>query len=78
MLSDGIIFLHDNTRPLPANLVRDMLQRFVWETLQHPPYSLDLPPCDFPIFDDLKKEANGHWFYSDEEVQEWARLWIHQ
>ena len=43
MLSDGIILLHDNTCPHTANLVRDKLQRFGWETL-HPPYRPDFPP----------------------------------
>ena len=57
MLSDGVILLHDNTRPHTANLVRDKLQRFDWETLQHPPYSPDLFPCDFNIFGDLKKDT---------------------
>ena len=28
MLSDGIIFLHDNARPYTNNLVRDKLHRF--------------------------------------------------
>ena len=77
MLSDGIILLHDNARPHTANIVRDKLQRLGWETLQHPPYSPDLSPCDFHIFADLKKDILGRRFYSDEEVQEWVRLWIH-
>ena len=47
--------LHDNARPHTANLVRDELQRFDWETLQHPPHSPILSPCDFHIFGDLKK-----------------------
>ena len=50
MLSDGIILLHDNARPHTAYLVRDRLQRFGWETLQHPPYSPDLSPHDYHIF----------------------------
>ena len=41
MPSDGIILLHGNARPHTTNLVRDKLQRFVWETLQNPPYSPD-------------------------------------
>ena len=44
MLSDGINVLHDNARPHTANLVRDRLQRFGWEILQHPPYIPDLSP----------------------------------
>ena len=50
MLSDAIILLHDNAHPYTTNLVRDKLQRFGWKTLQHPPYSPDLSPCDFHIF----------------------------
>ena len=50
MLSDVIVLLHDNARLHSANLVRDKLQRFGWETLQHPPYSPDQSPCDFHIF----------------------------
>ena len=78
MLSDGIILLQDNARPRTANLVRDKLQRFGWETLQHPPYSLDLSPCDFQVFGDLKKDIRGRRFHSDEEMREWVRLCIHQ
>ena len=78
MLSDGITLLHDNARPHTANLVRDKLQRFGWETPQHPPYIPDLLPCDFYIFGDLKKVIPGRRIHSDKEVQEWVRLWIHQ
>ena len=74
MLSDGIILLHGNARPNTANLIRDKLQRFGWETLQHPPYIPDLSPCDFHIFGDLKKDIRGRLFHSDEEVQDWVKL----
>ena len=36
MLSNGIILLHDNARSHIANLMRDKIQKFGWETLQHP------------------------------------------
>ena len=62
MLSDEIILLNDNARLHTTNLVRDKLQRFDWETLQHPPYSPDLSPCDFYVFGDLKKDIRGRWF----------------
>ena len=78
MLSNRIIILHDNDRPHIANLVRNKLQRFGWEALQHPLYSPDLSPCDLHIFGDLKKDIRGRRFHSDEEVQEWVRLWVHQ
>ena len=76
---DGIIHLLDNNvRPHTANLGRYKVQRFGWETLEHPPHSPDFFPCDFHIFGDLKKDIRGRWFRSDEEVQEWVRLWINQ
>ena len=50
MLSDGIVLFHDNARHHIVILVREKLERFDWETLQHPPYSLDLSPYDFDFF----------------------------
>ena len=64
--------------PYTANVVRDKLQRFGWETLQHPPYSPDLSPCDFHIFGDLKKDIRGRRLHWDEVVQDWVRLWVHE
>ena len=60
ILSDGLILVHDNARPHTADLVRDKIQIFGWETFQHPAYCLDLSPCDFHIFGDLKKDFCGH------------------
>ncbi|KAJ4427197.1 hypothetical protein ANN_24814 [Periplaneta americana] len=45
MLSSGVILLHDNAHPHTANSVRNTIQRFGWETLQHPP----LQPRSLPI-----------------------------
>ena len=53
--------------PHTANLVRDKLQRFGWQTLQNPPYSLDLSPCDIHIFGDLKKDIRGRRFHFGRE-----------
>ena len=67
MLSDAIILSHVNAILHIANLVRDKLQGFGWEALQYPPYNLDLSPCDFHIFGDLKKHIRGRRrFHSDE------------
>ncbi|PNF26278.1 hypothetical protein B7P43_G02687, partial [Cryptotermes secundus] len=74
MLPNGINLLHDNARPHTANSVRNTVQRFGWEVLQHPPYSPDLSPCDFHIFGDLKRDILGHWFASDEDVCGWVKM----
>ena len=78
ILLDGIILLHDNARPHTANLVKDKLQRFDWEINQHPPYIPDFSPLLLLFFfRELKKDIPGR-FSSDEEVQEWVRLWVSQ
>ena len=78
MLLDGIILSHYIARHYTVNVVRDKLQRFRSDTLQHPPYSPDLSLCNFHAFGDLKKNVRGRWSHSDEEEQEWVRFWIRQ
>jgi hypothetical protein len=41
-------------------LTRDKLKEFHWETLQHPPYSPHLSPCDYHLFGPLKEALGGH------------------
>ena len=55
MLSDGDILLYDNAHLHTDNLVRDRLQRFGWETHQHPPYSPDLPLVTSTFFATRRK-----------------------
>lgn len=69
-LTNGVILLHDNARPHVAGVVKTQLAKFKWETLQHPPYSPDLSPCDFHIFGKLKKHLKGTRFVSDDAVME--------
>ncbi|GBM35560.1 Histone-lysine N-methyltransferase SETMAR [Araneus ventricosus] len=78
MLSNGVILLHDNARPHTANAVKTTLQQFRWETLEHPPYSPDLSPCDFHVFGALKQAIRGHRFTTDDEVCGWVQAWIRQ
>jgi hypothetical protein len=35
-----------------------------------------LPPCDFHIFGDLKRDIRGHRFASDEDVCGWVKMWF--
>ncbi|GBM61069.1 Mariner Mos1 transposase [Araneus ventricosus] len=77
-LSNGVILLHDNARPHTANAVKTTLQQFRWETLEHPPYSPDLSPCDFHIFGPLKQAIRGHRFTTDDEVCDWVQAWTRQ
>ena len=63
----GIKLLHDNARPHKSKQVKDKLKSMRLVELDHPPYSPDLAPCDFWLFDGLKKHLAGKTF--DERMQ---------
>lgn len=71
-----VIILHDNARPHTAVLTRDKLEEMRWETLEHPPYSPDLSPCDYFLFAPLKESLGGKRFENNEEVEEYVRNWL--
>ena len=61
----GIFILHqDNTPPHKARIVTEFLVEQGIETLRHPPYSPDLAPSDFWLFDTLKISLRGRQFPS--------------
>jgi hypothetical protein len=37
--------------------------------IPHPPYSLDLAPCEFFLFTKMKLKLKGRWFDTIEEIQ---------
>jgi histone-lysine N-methyltransferase SETMAR len=49
------IILHDNARAHTADAVEDLLRLCRWETLEHPPYSPDIRPCDYDLFAMMKE-----------------------
>lgn len=71
-----VILLHDNARPHTAALTREKLEQLGWETLDHPPYSPDLSPCDFHMFGPLKEALGGQRFDSDAEVEAYVHNWL--
>jgi transposase len=44
------IILQDNARAHTADAVEDLLRRRRWVTLEHPPYSPGMSPCDYDLF----------------------------
>ena len=52
--------LHDNARPHVHKNVDNFLRENGIIKIQHPPYSPDLAPCDFWLFDMLKQELTSH------------------
>jgi len=61
----GNFILHqDNAPPHKARIVIEFLVEQRIETLRHPPYSPDLVPSDFWLFDTLKLSLRGRQFPS--------------
>jgi len=49
-----------------------------FQQLNHPPYSLDLAPSDYFLFQVMKKVLRGKRFSSDEEVKEAVTTWFEE
>lgn len=75
-LSSGVILLHDNARPHTAARTQEMIAKFRWEVLRHPPYSPDLSPCDYHVFSPLKKHLRSCHFASDGDLKAEASKWL--
>ena len=52
--------LHDNARPHVTKEVISFLSEQGISIIKHPPYSPDLAPCDFWLFDLIKNRLDTH------------------
>ena len=62
MFIRSAILHHDNAGPHTAVLTLEKLDKISWRTLDHPPYSPYLLPCDYHTFGPLNGEPGGHHF----------------
>ena len=60
----GINLLHDNALAHKSATVQEDLKESGLDVLDHPPYSPDLSPCAFWLFQRLKEMLAGHHFES--------------
>ena len=60
---------HDNAPAHNAISVKQLLVKKEVTTLDHPPYSSDLAPCDFWLFPRLKSVMKGTHFSSSDEIK---------
>ena len=67
--SSNWILHHDNTPAHRAVTTNEFLAKHKIPSLPQPPYSLDLAPCDFFLFPQLKKTMKGHRFNYIEDIQ---------
>jgi hypothetical protein len=61
-----------------AQATQERIQVLQWEHLEHPPYSPDLAPTDFHLYDLLKKHFVGKHFFDDKEVETEVWKWLRQ
>ena len=64
----GMRLLHDNARPHKTLQVKAKIDSMQLIKLEHPPYIPDLSPCDFFLFDILKKSLVRRHFDEDFRV----------
>jgi len=68
LLENSILILHDNTWPHLGKDVHELLDRYSWEVLPHPPYSPNRRPPDFDLFPKLKINMRGVRFSMLEDL----------
>jgi histone-lysine N-methyltransferase SETMAR len=68
LLERGAILLQDNATPHSHLDVQNLVQRWGWEVLAHPPYSPDLAPCDYWLFSRVKEHLRGKRFDSEDGI----------
>jgi len=64
------ILHHDNALSHSAIIIREFLIKNETNTIQQPSNSPDIAPCDFFLFDRVKKPLRGTRFNSRKEVME--------
>jgi len=70
------LFLYDNNPDHRALGTQKKMAYQGFHYLDHPPYSPDLSPSDYHLFNGLKKQFNVHHFFSDAEVIATAQTWL--
>ena len=55
----SVLLLHDNARPHIADMTKEAIQTHGWEVLPHQPYSPDLAPTDFHLFQSFSNAMHG-------------------
>ncbi|GFX15217.1 mariner Mos1 transposase [Trichonephila clavipes] len=76
MLLKRVLLLHDNGSPYTSRTSRELIESFVWEVLDHSPYSPDLAPGDFHLFGYLKHSLGGKLFNDYNELKVVVNSWL--
>jgi histone-lysine N-methyltransferase SETMAR len=68
LLEHGAILLQDNATPHRHRNVQNLVQRWGWNVLAHPPYSPDFVPYDYWSFSRVKKHLQGKRFELEDDI----------
>jgi histone-lysine N-methyltransferase SETMAR len=73
-----MLIQHDNTHPLTNLRTQGTIANFGWTVFPHPPYSPDLVPSDFHLFETLKDALCGTRFEDYKSVICAVMTWQHE
>jgi len=76
MSNKWVLLLHDNAQPHTAHATANLLERWYWKILEHPPYSPDPAPSDFHLFPNIKKHLCAKQFKSHDDVKHEVQMWL--
>jgi histone-lysine N-methyltransferase SETMAR len=65
MLTSRLVLLQCNALPHTAARTRALLELFIWEVFDHPPFSPDLTPSHYNLFIYLK----NYWDHSASAIR---------
>ena len=63
------LILHDNFAAHQALITQETIRLWGWKTHHNAPYSSDLSPPDFDLFQKLKEPLRGQRFHYTEDVK---------
>jgi transposase len=63
------IIFHDNARARPPDAVKDLVRRWRWQILEHPPYSPDMSICHYDLLAKMKEPLRETRYSTREETR---------
>ena len=67
-----MILQHDSARPHVAKQMKTYLEMLRWEVLTHLPYSPDIAPSDYHLFQSIAHGLAEQHFHSYEDPKIWV------
>ena len=75
-LAAGVLLLHYNAPVHKSRVAQGAILLCKFEQLNHPPYSLDLAPSDYYLFQNMKSHLPGTRFQDDDELKAATEAWF--